>query len=97
VGPLTEPARNADNGPMEVFLRPDLYSRAPATARQEPDGPVFCGSPGQVADYLGPRMEQRTHTLALVTAELNHLARDGWPTDSLTFVLADDSSVTVRP
>jgi len=42
-------------------------------------------------------MEQRTHTLALVTAELKHLARSGWPTDSLTFVLNDETSVTVRP
>lgn len=82
---------------MDVFLRPDLYSQAPPTARQERDAPLFTGSPTQVAAYLGPRMEQRTHTLALVTAELTHLARDGWPTDSLTFVLADDTSVTVRP
>jgi hypothetical protein len=82
---------------MDVFLRPDLYSQAPATAREEPDGPVFTGSARQVADFLGPRMEKRTHTLALVTAELAHLARAGWPTDSLTFVLADETSVTVRP
>jgi hypothetical protein len=82
---------------MDVFTRPDLYSQAPPTARQEPDGPVFSGSPNQVAAFLGPRMAKRTHTLALVTAELAHLARAGWPTDSLTFVLADDSSVTVRP
>jgi hypothetical protein len=82
---------------MEVFLRPDLFSKAPDTARLEPTPPVFSGSPIQVAEYLGPRMEQRTHTLALVTAELKHLARSGWPTDSLTFVLNDDTSVTVRP
>jgi hypothetical protein len=89
--------RNADGERMDVFVRPDLYSQAPATAREEPKAPVFSGSPHQVADYLGPRMEQRTHTLALVTAELTHLARAGWPTDSLTFVLADETSVTVRP
>jgi hypothetical protein len=82
---------------MDVFTRPDLYSQAPPTARQEPDGPVFSGSPNQVAAFLGPRMAQRTHTLALVTAELGHLARAGWPTDSLTFVLTDDTTVTVRP
>jgi hypothetical protein len=82
---------------MDVFTRPDLYSQAPPTARQEPIGPVFTGSAAQVAEFLGPRMAQRTHTIALVTAELAHLARAGWPTDSLTFVLADDSSVTVRP
>jgi hypothetical protein len=82
---------------MDVFTRPDLYSQAPPTARQEPDGPVFSGSPNQVAAFLGPRMEKRTHTLALVTAELTHLERAGWATDSLTFVLADDTSVTVRP
>jgi hypothetical protein len=35
--------------------------------------------------------------VALVAGELDHLARAGWPTDSLTFVLADDTSVTVRP
>jgi hypothetical protein len=50
-----------------------------------------------VAAFLGQRMAQRTHTLALVTAELSHLARAGWATDSLTFVLTDDTSVTVRP
>jgi hypothetical protein len=82
---------------MDVFTRPDLYSQAPPTARQEPDGPVFSGSPNQVAAFLGPRMEKRTHTIALVTAELTHLERAGWATDSLTFVLADDTSVTVRP
>jgi hypothetical protein len=82
---------------MNVFARPDLHSQAPPTARQEPDGPVFVGSPAQVAAYLGPRMEQRTHTLALVTAELAHLERAGWETDSLTFVLTDETSVTVRP
>jgi hypothetical protein len=82
---------------MEVFVRPDLYSQAPPTARQEPKDPVFVGDPAEVAAYLGPRMEQRTHTLALVKAELSHLARSGWPTDSLTFVLTDDTSVTVRP
>jgi hypothetical protein len=82
---------------MDVYLRPDLYSQAPPSARQEPEAPVFTGSPAQVAAYLGSRMEQRTHTLALVKAELSHLARAGWPTDSLTFVLADETSVTVRP
>ena len=82
---------------MDVFTRPDLYSQAPPTARQEPEAPVFTGTPVQVAAFLGPRLAQRTHTLALVTAELAHLARAGWPTDSLTFVLTDETSVTVRP
>ena len=82
---------------MEVFTRPDLYSQAPPTARQEPARPVFSGTASQVAAFLGPRMAQRTHTLALVTAELAHLARAGGATDSLTFVLTDDTSVTVRP
>jgi hypothetical protein len=82
---------------MNVFARPDLYSQAPKSARQEPASPVFTGTPSQVAAFLGPRMEQRTHTLALVTAELSHLARAGWETDSLTFVLTDETSVTVRP
>lgn len=82
---------------MDVFLRADLHSKAPATAREEPAAPVFTGSPTEVAAYLGPRMEQRTHTLSLVAAELGHLARAGWPTDHLTFVLVDETSVTVRP
>jgi hypothetical protein len=82
---------------MLVFSRPDLYSQAPPTARHEPHGPVFRGTPAEVAAYLGPRMEQRTHTLALVTAELSHLERAGWESDSLTFVLTDETSVTVRP
>jgi hypothetical protein len=84
-------------GVMNVFLRPDLRSRAPATSREEPKEPVFTGSPTEVAAFLGPRMEQRTHTLTLVAAELKHLARAGWATDHLTFVLQDDTSVTVRP
>jgi hypothetical protein len=82
---------------MEIFARPDLFSKAPPTARQEPHPPLFTGTPAQVADFVGSRMSTRTHTLALVAGELTHLARAGWPTDSLTFVLADDSSVTVRP
>jgi hypothetical protein len=82
---------------MDVFARPDVFSHAPPTARQERDAPVFRGDPDEVAAYLGSRMEQRTHTLALVKAELSHLQRSGWPTDSLTFVLTDETSVTVRP
>ena len=82
---------------MDVYLRPDLHSKAPATAREEPYSPVFTGSAIEVAGYLGTRMEQRTHTLALVAAELNHLSRAGWATDHLTFVLVDETSVTVRP
>ena len=82
---------------MDVYRRPDTHSKAPATAREEPAAPVFSGSPVEVAAFLGPRMEQRTHTLALVAAELKHLASAGWATDHLTFVLVDDTSVTVRP
>ena len=82
---------------MHVYIRPDTHSKAPATAREEPAAPVFTGSPTEVAAFLGPRMEQRTHTLSLVAAELKHLARDGWATDHLTFLLVDDTSVTVRP
>jgi hypothetical protein len=82
---------------MDVFARPDIHSQAPRTARQEPKPPVFTGSAVEVAEFLGPRMEQRTHTPALVAGELKHLARSAWPTDSLTFVLTDDTSVTVRP
>jgi hypothetical protein len=82
---------------MQVYLRPDMYCQAPPSARQEPDPPIFSGTPAQVAAYLSPRMEQRQHTLTLVAAELTHLSRAGWPTDSLTFVLTDESSVTVRP
>jgi hypothetical protein len=82
---------------MDVYDRPDAYSQAPRTARQEPHAPVFSGTPAQVAAFVGHRMSTRTHTLALVEGELTHLARSGWPTDSLTFVLADETSVTVRP
>jgi hypothetical protein len=35
--------------------------------------------------------------LALVAAELTNLDRSAWSSDSLTFVLADESSVTVWP
>jgi hypothetical protein len=82
---------------MDVFKRPDRYSKAPATRSQEPQGPIYSGTPVQVAQYLGARMDERLHTLSLVAAELVHLARAGWSTDSLTFVLEDDTSVTVRP
>jgi hypothetical protein len=82
---------------MDVFARPDIHSQAPPTARQEPDPPVFTGTPAEVADFLGPRLAQRTHTLALIAGELKHLARTAWASDSLTFVLADETSVTVRP
>jgi len=82
---------------MDVYLRPDVHSKAPATAREEPYSPVFTGSAIEVAGYLGTRMEQRTHTIALVAAELKHLSRAGWQTDHLTFVLTDETSVTVRP
>ena len=82
---------------MDVYNRSDLYSQAPRTARQEPHPPVFSGTPAQVAAFVGRRMSTRTHTLALVEGELTHLARSGWPTDSLTFVLEDETSVTVRP
>jgi len=82
---------------MRVYARPDLHSQAPPTAGQERDEPIFTGTPEEVAGYLGPRMAQRTHTLALVSGELKHLARSAWPTDSLTFVLADETSVTVWP
>jgi hypothetical protein len=82
---------------MDVYARPDLYSQAPPTARQEPGPPLFSGTPTQVAAFIGERMSTRTHTIALVTGELTHLARTGWPSDSLTFVLEDDTSVTVRP
>jgi hypothetical protein len=94
---LKDRRARADIVPMEVFVRPDMHSLAPPTAGDEPDPPIFRGSPGEVAEFLGPRMAQRTHTLALVTAELRHLARSAWATDSLTFVLADDTSVTVWP
>ena len=82
---------------MDVFVRPDIHSQAPPTADQERNAPIFSGSPTEVAQFLGGRMEQRTHTLALVSAELKHLARTAWPTDSLTFVLKDSTSVTVWP
>jgi hypothetical protein len=82
---------------MDVYARPDIHSLAPPTASREPHPPVFSGTPAEVAAFLGPRMEQRTHTLALVAGELKHLAGSAWPTDSLTFVLADETSVTVRP
>ena len=82
---------------MRVYARPDLHSQAPPTAGQERDEPIFTGTPEEVAGFLGPRMAQRTHTLALVSGELKHLARSAWQTDSLTFVLEDDTTVTVWP
>jgi hypothetical protein len=87
----------ADNPDMDIYVRPDIHSQAPPTADQERNEPIFSGSPSEVAQFLGNRMEQRTHTLALVSAELKNLARTAWATDSLTFVLSDSTSVTVWP
>ena len=94
---LKSEAVRADNPDMEVFVRPDIHSQAPPTADQERNAPIFSGTPAEVAQFLGGRMEQRTHTLALVSAELNNLAGTAWATDSLTFVLKDSTSVTVWP
>jgi hypothetical protein len=87
-----------DREGMDVYARPDAHSQSPPSARQEPGDPIFTGTPAQVAAYLGERMQQRSsHTINLVAAELSHLERVGWENDSLTFVLLDDTSVTVRP
>ena len=82
---------------MDVYTRPDIHSQAPPTARQEPQPPVFSGDAAEVAAFLSARIAQRTHTQALLAGELKHLAGTAWATDSLTFVLADETSVTVRP
>jgi hypothetical protein len=88
----------ADGEGMDVFARPDAYSQPPATARQEPHAPIFTGTPEEVAAFLAERIQQRSsHTIKLVAAELGHLARHGWTNDSLTFVLRDETAVTIRP
>jgi tRNA (Thr-GGU) A37 N-methylase len=82
---------------MEVFARADAGSRPPRLAMDEGRAAIFAGTPGEVAGYLASRMPERPDTVALLTAELTHLAAEGLVTDSLCFVLEDAQKVTVRP
>jgi hypothetical protein len=82
---------------VDVFARADVGSKPPSRVSSETAEPVFTGEPGQVAGYLVSRMQPHSDTLGLLTAELLHLAREGTAMDSLCFVLADDTKVTVWP
>ncbi|MEA2270963.1 MAG: hypothetical protein QOC64_3573 [Solirubrobacteraceae bacterium] len=82
---------------MNVFAQNSIFTPAPRFARDEPNPAVFSGSPQQVAAYLSPRMVARTHTMALVSAELRTMARNQTPNANIRFELADSTSVTVRP
>jgi hypothetical protein len=87
----------ADNPGVDVYARADAGSSPPLRAIDETAVPVFSGEPRQVAGYLVSRMRPHADTLALLTAELSHLAGEGTATDSLCFVLADHTRVTVWP
>jgi hypothetical protein len=82
---------------MDVFARADAASKPPRMARDERSPPLFSGAPAQVAGYLARRMRPHPDTHALLTAELSHLAGAGLASDSLCFVLSDDTRVTVWP
>jgi hypothetical protein len=89
--------RMTDTSRMDVYERADAGSRPPLLSGYETSAPLFTGPPRQVAGYLASRMRPHPDTVALLTAELSHLAGAGMPTDSLCFVLADDTRVTVWP
>jgi hypothetical protein len=82
---------------MNVYAQSSISAPTPRLLRDEPHPPVFTGTPAEVAAYLSPRLVTRTHTMALVSAELRVLNRDAVPNASLRFELADRTSVTIRP
>jgi hypothetical protein len=82
---------------MNVFAQPSIYTPAPRFARDEPGPAVFTGDPAEVANFLASRLAQRTHTMALLAAELRVLNRDATPNSALRLELEDRSSVTIRP
>jgi hypothetical protein len=82
---------------MDIFARAHVGSRAPLWAHDEPAGAIFAGTPSQVATYLAARMSSQPDTVALLTAELTHLASRGLPSDSLSFALSKTRTVTIRP
>jgi hypothetical protein len=82
---------------VNLYALASIYAPAPLLARNEPDAPVFSGSASEVGEYLAARLAKRTHTMALIAAELQVLARDGRVNDSMRLELADRTSVTIRP
>jgi hypothetical protein len=86
----------ADTAMMDVFARRDIGSRPPQWARDEPAPAIFAGTPSQVATYLAARMPKHPDTVALLTAELTHLAGEGLAGDSLCFALSTSRKVTIR-
>ena len=86
----------ADTSEMHVFARPDISSRPPRLACNEPLAAIFAGSPRQVAGYLAARMAKQP-ALGPLTDELTHLAAAGRSSDSLCMVLDERRKVTIRP
>ncbi len=82
---------------MHIFARATNNARAPTSADDEPAGAIFAGTPSQVAIYLAAHMPKQPDTIALLTAELAHLASRGRPGDSLSFALSQHRHVTIRP
>jgi hypothetical protein len=95
--PLKVQARIADTATMDIFGRAHVGSRASLWAHDEPAGGMFAGTPSQVATYIAARMPSQPDTVALLTAELTHLAGCGLPSDSLSFALSKSRTVTIRP
>jgi hypothetical protein len=81
---------------MDIFARTDIGSRPPLRARDEPAPAIFAGTPTQVANYLAARMPTHPDTVALLTAELTHLAGEGLASDSLCIPLGNSRKVTIR-
>ena len=82
---------------MHIFARATNNARAPVSAHDEPADAIFAGTPSQVAFYLAAHMPKQPDTIALLTAELAHLAHRGLPSDSLSFALSQHRHVTIRP
>jgi hypothetical protein len=81
---------------MDIFARTDIGSRPPLWGCDEPAPAIFAGTPSQVANYLATRMPTHPDTVALVTAELTHLAGKGLASDSLCIPLSNSCKVTIR-
>jgi hypothetical protein len=81
---------------MDIFARASIGSRPPLWGRDELGAAIFAGTPSQVATYLAARMRKHPDTVALLTAELTHLAGEGLAGDSLCFALGDSRKVTIR-
>jgi hypothetical protein len=73
-GQMDSELQTADRRMMEVFARADIGSRPPRWTHDEPAAAIFTGTPSHVANYLAAHMPKQPNRVALLTAELTHLA-----------------------